>query len=223
MNGANRLAGDIRVLIVEDQGMFAAFLQRWLAEQPRFIFAGAAASGEAALALLETAQPDVAMVDFQLPRMDGLQFVQMARQVRPQLRTLMITSLVDPLSLARVREAGVEGYIEKDASPELLATALGTVADGRNFYSEVFRGTLAREDAKPESLAKILSRREQQVLAHVLVGRTSREIGALLGLSARTVEFHRSNLAAKLDAPSMAELVATVRRRGWARALPPVD
>lgn len=223
MSAANKPAGDIRVLIVEDQGLMAAFLQRWLAEQPRFMLAGAAVSGEAALALLETARPDVAMVDFQLPRMDGLQFVQMARQVRPQLRTLMVTSLADALTLARVREAGVEGYIEKDASPELLATALGAVADGRSFYSEVFRETLAREDRKSQSLAKILSRREQQVLAHVLLGRTSREIGELIGLSARTVEFHRSNLVAKLDAPTVADLVLAVRRRGWTQALPPAS
>lgn len=222
MSTAKRTDGEIRVLIVEDQGLMAAFLRRWLAEQPRYVLAGMAASGEAALELLEIARPDLAMVDLQLPRMDGLQFVQMARQVRPQLRTLLVTSLVDALTLARVREAGVEGYVEKDVPPELLASALAAVAGGRNFHSEVFRATLAREDAKSQSLAKILSRREQQVLAHVLEGKTSREIGELLGLSARTVEFHRANLVSKLDAPTMADLVAAVRRRGWTQAMPPV-
>lgn len=223
MTATGRLAGDIRVLIVEDQGMMAAFLQGWIAELPRFTLAGAAASGEAALALLETAQPDVAMVDFQLPRMDGLQFVQMARQVRPELRTLMVTSVADALTLVRMREVGVEGYLEKNADPAELAAALGAVADGRKFYSALFRDTLAREDGKAQGLAKILSHREQQVLAHVLLGRTSREIGELIGLSARTVEFHRSNLVAKLDAPTVADMIAAVRRRGWTRALPPVS
>jgi DNA-binding NarL/FixJ family response regulator len=214
-----RMEGDVRVMIVEDQGIMAAFLQGWLRTLPRFIFAGGAKSGEEALGLIEAARPDLALVDFQLPLMDGLQFVQRARQLRPQLRSIILTTLVDPLTLARVREAGVEGYVEKDASPESLAAALGAVADGRHFYSDLFRSTLAREDAKPQGLAKILSRREQQVLAHVLAGKTSREIGEQLGLSARTVEFHRSNLMTKLDAPSLADLVATVRKRGWTRAV----
>lgn len=219
MSLARRLPGEVRVLIVEDQGMMAAFLRRWLAELPRFTLAGVARSGEEALALLESARPDVAMVDFQLPLMDGLHFVQMARQMRPQMRSLIVTSLTDPLTLARVREAGVEGYIEKDASPEFLAGALEAVADGRPSFSEVFRSTLAREDAKAQGLAKILSRREQQVLAHVLDGKTSREIGELLGLSGRTVEFHRANLMTKLDAPNLTDLVAAVRTRGWTRAM----
>jgi len=221
MSPVNRMTGDVRVLIVEDQGMMAEFLGRWLAGLPRFTLAGTAASGEAALALLETTRPDVAMVDFQLPLMDGLQFVQMARQVRPQLRSIVLTTLVDPLALSRVREAGVEGYVEKGASSATLAQALETVADGRSYYSDVFHATLAREDAKPQALAKILSRREQQVLGHVLAGQTSREIGEQLGLSMRTVEFHRANLMTKLDAPNLSDLVAAVRRRGWTRALIP--
>jgi len=219
MSAAGRVTDGVRVLIVEDQGIMAEFLRRWLAEQPRFQLAGVAKSGEEALALLEAAAPDVALVDFQLPAMDGLQFVQMARQVRPQLRSLVLTSQTDPLTLARVREVGVEGYLEKDATPELLTEALRAVADGRSFYSETFRALLAREDAKAQGLAKILSRREQQVLAAVLAGQTSREIAERLGLSARTVEFHRANLMAKLDAPTLQDLVATVRRRGWTRAL----
>jgi DNA-binding NarL/FixJ family response regulator len=131
MSPVSKMAGNIRVLIVEDQGMMAAFFARWLAELPRYTLAGSAKSGEDALGLLESAQPDVALVDFQLPWMDGLEFIRTARQVRPQLRCLVVTTLVDPLSLTRVRESGVEGYIEKDASPEMLAEALAAVADGR--------------------------------------------------------------------------------------------
>jgi DNA-binding NarL/FixJ family response regulator len=222
MSPPSKLNGDVRILIVEDQGMMRAFFERVVAEMPRFTLAGSARSGEDALALLETAQPDVALVDFQLPWMDGLEFIRAARQVRPQLQSLVITSLVDPLVLTRVRESSVEGYIEKDATPELLVQALETVASGRAFYSEVFRETLAREDAKAQGLAKILSRREQQVLGHVLRGKTSKEIAELMSLSSRTVEFHRANLMAKLDAGSLADLIATVRKRGWMRALLPV-
>lgn len=203
-----------RVFIVEDQGMFRSFLERWLAEQERFVAVGSAGSAEEALGLLDEARPDVLLVDFQLPGLDGLEMARAARQVRPHLRALVLSSLMDPLALTRVRESGVEGYVEKDAPPEILAEALTAVAEGRTYFSAKYRETLAREGGRSEAVGKILSKREQEVLGHVLAGRTSREIGELIGLSARTVEFHRANVMAKLGAANATELVANARRRG---------
>ena len=204
----------VRVLVVEDMGMFRALLTDLLAGWAPYAVAGAAGSGEEALALMSAVQPDVLIVDLQLPGMGGLEFVRAARQIRPQVRALVLSSLVDPLALTRVRESGVEGYIEKDATPEQLAEALGAVADGRLFYSARFNETLAREGAKAQAVGKILSRREQEVLTHVLAGKTSRETGELIGLSARTVEFHRANIMAKLGAENLADLIANARRLG---------
>jgi len=202
----------VRVLVVEDMGMFRTLLINWLEGWPRFEVVGSAPSGEEALAMMHTARPDLAIVDLQLPGMDGLEFVRAARQVRPQMHALVLSSLVDPLALTRVRESGVEGYIEKDATPEQLAAALEAVAGGRLFYSARFNETLAKEGAKAQAVGKILSRREQEVLTHVLAGRTSREIAELIGLSPRTVEFHRANLMAKLGANNLAELVVNAQR-----------
>ena len=204
----------VRVLVVEDMGMFRALLTDLIAGWGRYAVAGAAGSGEDALALMSAVQPDVLIVDLQLPGMGGLEFVRAARQIRPQVRALVLSSLVDPLALTRVRESGVEGYIEKDATPEQLVEALGAVADGRLFYSARFNETLAREGAKSLAVGKILSRREQEVLTHVLAGKTSRETGELIGLSARTVEFHRANIMAKLGAENLADLIANARRLG---------
>lgn len=204
----------IRVMIVEDQGLVRAFFERWLAGMQRFTLVGSARSGEEALLQVEPARPDVVMVDFQLPGMDGLEFMQAARQVRPQLRALVVTSLVDPLALTRVRESGVEGYIEKDSTPEMLAEALNAVADGRSYYSEKFKETMAKEGANAEGVGKILSRREQQVLSLVLARKTNREIAGLMSLSERTVEFHRANMMGKLAATNMTELVARAKQRG---------
>lgn len=205
----------IRVMIVEDQGLMRAFFERWLAKLPRFTLAGSARSGEAALRLVEAERPDIALVDLQLPGMDGLEFVRAARQVRPQLRALVVSSLVDPIALTRVHEAGVEGYTEKDASPEMLAEALEAVADGGQYYSNKFRETLSEEKAKVEGVGKILSRREQQVLELVLGKKTNREIGELLGVGVRTVEFHRGNVMEKLGATNLTELTALAELRGW--------
>lgn len=204
----------IRTLIVEDQGMFRSFLEQWLAGQPAYQLIGSAGSGEEALEIVTTRQPDLALVDMQLPGMDGLHFVRAARQIRPHLRALILTSLVDVLTLNRVREGGVEGYLEKDASPEQLAEALATISGGGSYYSRRYREDLSREGAHPEAVGKILSRREQEVLSHVLQGRTSREISELIVLSPRTVEFHRANIMSKLGASNIAELVAHARQRG---------
>lgn len=215
MNTRHGFGAGVRVMIVEDQGMVRAFFERWLAGLPRFVLAGSARSGEEALLQVERERPDIALVDLQLPGMDGLEFVRAARQVRPQLRALVVSSLVDSLALTRVREAGMEGYTEKDALPEMLAEALHAVADGRLYYSPKFHETLAREGMKAEAVGKILSRREQQVLALVLAKKSNREIADAMGLSVRTVEFHRANLMGKLDATNLAELTVSARLRGW--------
>lgn len=215
MKPTEETSSPIRLLIIEDQGMVRAFFERLLEERSAFEISGSARSGEQALTLLESLKPDVALVDLQLPGMDGLEFVRLARQVRPQLRALIVSSRMDPLTLTRVRESGVEGYLEKDGSPEELILALETVARGGEYHSEKFRETLAREGAKAQSVGKILSKREQQVLGLVLESKSNREIAEVMGLSVRTVEFHRLNLMTKLEATNLSELIASVKLRGW--------
>jgi DNA-binding NarL/FixJ family response regulator len=194
--------------------MFRAFLLQWFAEQPGFEVVGAASSAEEGLKLAHELEPQMMLVDLHLPRMDGLDFVRAVRQTRPEVRSLILTSLTDPLAVTRIRESGVEGYLEKDASPAELEEAILTVAAGRSYFSRRFRETIAREGSKSTAVGKNLSRRELQVLAHVLAGKTSKEIGELIELSARTVEFHRGNLMAKLGANSIADLVVRARQSG---------
>lgn len=204
-----------RVIVVEDQRMFRGFLERWLEDDvPRMVLAGSFGSGEEALARLDQAEPDVMLVDLDLPGIDGLEFVRRARQIRPQTRTLILTSMTDALALTRIRESAVEGYIDKAASLEELQTAVTTIAAGKSHYSPRMAATLRRETERADALGKILSRREQQVLAHILAGRTSREIGGLLDLSGRTVEFHRANIMAKLGATGVTDLLARARQHG---------
>jgi DNA-binding NarL/FixJ family response regulator len=207
-----------RVMILEDQGMIRGFFERWILTLPGFTLVASAGSGEEALEQLESSRPDVVMVDYQLPGMDGLEFIRSARQIRPQLRALVVSSVVDPLALTRIHETGVEGYLEKDAPPQLLTEALTTVAAGGIYHSRKFRETMARERADTKGIGKILSRREQQVIRFVIDGKTSREVAGMMGLSVRTVEFHRANLMTKLGAKSFSELAAIARARGWSDA-----
>lgn len=217
MNAKKGNPQSIRTMIVEDQGMVRAFLERWLADLPQFTLVASAGSGEEAFEQVGNSQPDIVLVDYQLPGMDGLEFIRSARQIRPQLRALVLSSLVDPLSMTRIHETGVEGFLEKDASPELLTETIIAVAQGRLYHSLKFRESIAQERANTEGIGKILSRREQQALELVIAGKTSREIASLIGLSARTVEFHRANMMNKLGAKNFSELTSIARSRGWSK------
>lgn len=215
MISGSRTGEKIRTLIVEDEGMFRAFLVNWLGSLPGYLIVGVAGRAEEALSIVSSGKPDLMIVDFQLPGMDGLEFVRSARQLRPQARTLILSSLMDPLALTRVRESGVEGYLEKDATPEMLAEALEAVGAGEKYYSARLGEILAENGRGLVPLGRILSRREQEVLTHVLRGKTSREIGEIIGLSARTVEFHRGNIMGKMGAANVTELVANAERFGF--------
>ena len=202
----------VRTLIVEDQSMFRGFLERWLSEQVGFVLVGSAQSAEAALDLIAATEAELVLLDLRLPGMDGVTFARTAREVRPKLRILVLSSDTNALVVTRVQESGVDGFIEKNASVETLAEALKAIVAGRNYFSPKFTEIMRNEAAKRIGIGKVLTRREQQILDHVMTGRTSREIGALLGLNPRTVDFHRSNLLAKTGAATTADLMARVNR-----------
>ncbi len=206
----------IRTLVVEDQGMFRSFLVDWLTGQDGFEVTGAFETAEAALEALPALKPDLMLVDLQLPGMDGLEFITAARALQPDVRALVLTSLEDTLALTRIRESGAQGYVEKNASPETLLAAIQRIAAGGTCYSATFHHTLGGEQANPQAVGKILSRREQQVLSHIVTGRMNKEIADSMQLSIRTVEFHRGNLMRKLDAGNVAELITKARREGLA-------
>ena len=144
---AARFDDKVRTLIVEDQGIFRAFLREWFRGQEKFEVVGAAASAEEGLRLVQALQPNFLVVDMHLPGMDGLALVRAARQMRPEVKSLILTSLTDPLAVTRIRESGVEGYLEKDCALEELAQAAVAVAAGPGYFSPRFRAAIRREGA----------------------------------------------------------------------------
>lgn len=94
----------IRIMIVEEQRMVRTFFERWLVDLPRFTLVASTGSAEEALMQIEAVRPDIMLMDYPLPGMDGPGFMRSARQIRPQLRVLIVSSLLDPLFLTRIRE-----------------------------------------------------------------------------------------------------------------------
>lgn len=204
----------IRLVIVEDQQLLAQTLSAWMARQADFELAGCAKDGEEGWNLCLAARPTLALVDIELPKMDGL--VLSRRLLREQfpIRVIAMSAMADPHTLWRVRQSGVHGYFEKTQGLELLIAALRTVAGGGTYFSPVFEEVRREWLAQPEAFCKVLSEREQSVLQRLAAGWDDQRIGLQLNISAATVAVHRKHIRQKLELHNDRELIAYAHQWG---------
>jgi two-component system NarL family response regulator len=170
---------------------------------------GQVSNGDAAIALLPTARPDVVLVSLTLPRMDGLNLAYQLSLRTPPLGILVFIHDDGDGGASRALAAGAHGYLTKATSPVQLIVAIRTVHTRRRFLPEEIKG---RRSAEPPSLQ--LTPRERQVLIHVAQGASNREIGCTLGIATRTVDVFVSSILSKLGARSRTEAVAIAIRLG---------
>ena len=191
----------IRVLLAEDQGMVLGALAALLALEPDIEVVGRARDGGEALALVRSQRPDVVVTDIEMPGMTGLELAQAVRhELDGAVRVVILTTFARPGYLRRALEAGVSGYLLKEAPAEQLARALRRVHGG----GRVVDPELAAEawgEADP------LTDRERQVLNLIAEGFTGRQIAEQLGLRPKSVENHRALIMSMLGINSTAGLV----------------
>ena len=204
----------IRIAIVEDELMLSALLKSWLARFRDFALVGCAADGEAGWELCRTSQPELALVDIQLPKLDGLMLIQRLAAEFPQMRLLSMSGLMDAYTIWCVMQCGAHGYINKTQGPEMLAEAIRAVVRGNTFFGPEFSQVRQEWLARPEAFQKILSEREQQVLRGVVAGWEDERIGAELGISPATIEVHRKRIRQKLGVHNDRGLLAYARQWG---------
>ncbi|HTB84322.1 MAG TPA: response regulator transcription factor [Candidatus Sulfotelmatobacter sp.] len=204
----------IRIVIVDDHALLAESLGAWIIRQPDLVLAGRAEDGETGYNLCLALKPDLALLDIDLPKIDGLELIRRFVVEMPAMRLLTMSGRMDPYTIWRVSQSGGHGYVEKTANPEILAKAIYAIAGGGTYFSELFQKIKGEWLGQPEAFQKILSDREQEVLRRVVTGDSDEQIAAQLGISVATIGVHRKHIRQKLELHNDRELVAYARKWG---------
>lgn len=198
----------IRIVLAEDQAMVRGALSALLGLEPDIEVLGIAADGEAAWRMLQQLKPDILVTDIEMPGLSGLELAQrIARQGLP-IKVVIVTTFARSGFLRRALDAGVCGYLLKDAPAERLADALRQVQHG----GRAIDPQLALD---AWSQADPLNDRERQVLRLSGDGRSASEIATQLGLSHGTVRNYLSECIGKLGVANRIEAYRLARQKGW--------
>jgi DNA-binding NarL/FixJ family response regulator len=209
----------IRVLLADDHALVRQGFRRILEDESDIVVVGEAGGGAEAIALDAKLNPDVAVLDLGMPEINGLHAAIEILRRRPDRRILMLSMHAEEQYVRNALDAGVSGYILKNALETDLTRAVRTLADGGHFLSPELSSVAIRslrglDAAQPDDPFAKLSAREIQVLRLIALGRTNKEIATLLGVSANTIAVHRTNLMATLKVHKAAELVLIAVKKG---------
>ncbi len=198
----------IRVILTDDHAIVRAGIKQFLESDPQIRVIAEAADGSELLALLPNFDPDVLVMDIQMPAMNGLSATREIRRSDNSVGILILTAYDDPPYIQALTQAGANGYVLKTASPQEIIQAVLDVYMGKQVLDARLRGWQMRDAAAGNSpQANILSEREIEVLEKVALGWTNKAIAVNLEISSRTVQNHLANIFAKLVTESRTEAV----------------
>jgi two-component system response regulator DesR len=199
----------IRVLLAEDQGMVRGALASLLGLEPDIEVVAQVARGDEVLAAAQSADPDVALLDIEMPGATGLEALAQLRGALPGCRILILTTFGRPGYLRRAMETGASGFLLKDAPAHELASAIRRAVAGERIVDPGLAAAALSEGESP------LTAREQEVLAASRNYATVADIAGALYLSPGTVRNHLSSVMQKLDARNRAEALKFAEEKGW--------
>lgn len=190
------------VLVADDQVLVRAGAEALINATPGFRCIGSVEDGQRCLAACARQQPDILLLDVQMPGPDGLQVAQSVRRQHPGVRIVILTSRVDSALARRALSEGAAGFVSKDFVLDELGLALRTVAAGRQYLSPDVALAAVHAPEPPAGLTP----RQVDVLRGIATGRSNKQIARDLGVSVKTVEYHRSELIQRLDLHDVASL-----------------
>ena len=225
-------ASPIKLMIVDDHPLFRQGLRDVLETDPQMLVVAEAADGDVAIEQAEIAQPDVILMDINLPTSNGLQVTRQIKAHQPDIKVIMITGYDDAEQVFHAIRAGASAYCPKDITPEALIGAVTAVYNGQYV---VDGATMGREEVVAwlqqkmgpligdsltsdiEDLFVPLSPREMEILEHVTHGLSNKEIAFRLGISHQTVKNHMTAILRKLRVDDRTQAAVYALSRGWVR------
>lgn len=212
----------IRVLLIDDHALFREGLAGIIASQPDMQVVGEASDGFEGLVKAQELNPDLILMDIQMPGMDGLETTRQVRKVMPDVKIVMLTVRKDDEKLFEAIKEGAQGYLLKDIRSNEMLTMLRGALQGEAAISpeqagrvlEEFRRLSQLVPPEPETETVALTEREQEILDLVGRGMKDKEIAEALTISLNTVKTHMHNILTKLQVSSRREAARLARKKG---------
>lgn len=204
----------ITVLIADDHKLFRQGMVAMLGEAKSIKVIGEAADGFEALELLAELQPNVLLLDIEMPKIDGFEVLKKLKKSSLKTKVLALTMHSSAEFIKNIVKAGAAGYLKKDSDKELLLNAIQEVYNKGSYYPPETTH-LVLQSLQERNKGELISPREKEVVTLIAEGMTTKEIAEKLFLSKHTIESHRQNILLKLDIKNSAELVRYAIKRGW--------
>ncbi len=199
----------VRILVADDHGVVRRGLRALLESRKGWKICGEAANGREAVERAKRLKPDVAILDIGMPGLNGVEATRQIRKVSPKTEILILSAHGSEKLALEVLEAGARGYVVKEEADESLMVAVDALLRHVPFLTARIAKLMARE--KRSALSKApksrLTPREREIAQLLAEGRSNKEVGGVLGISAKTVETHRANIMLKLNLHSITDLV----------------
>ena len=199
----------IRLLIVDDHFVVRIGLTSALNLEPDMQVIAEARSGKEAVALFQKHRPDIVVMDYQLPELNGAQATAAIRAQTPDARIIVLSVYKGEEDVHRAVQAGASGYLPKSAEPRELVDAIRAIHNGGQYFPAAISAALRQRQARGK-----LSEREQEVLVMIVRGRSNKEIAAALGISENTVKVHTTKVFEKLNVADRLEAATAAIQRG---------
>jgi len=210
----------IRVVLADDHTFVRKGIRDFLEEENDIQVLAEATTGAEAVTLTLQHQPDVAVLDIQMPEMTGIEAARQIKAKAPEVQVLVLTAYDDAPYIFAMLQAGASGYVLKNAPSEELIRAVRTVAAGGSALDPTITAKVMAQlsSGKPpgaQAVIEKLTQRELDVLRLAARGHTNRAIGLELGISDRTVQGHLANIFGKLGVATRTEAVLLAMKQGW--------